>query len=214
MLTRRHHHRDRSASPTRGRSAALAPTAALAHPGLVAFTVALAALPALLTLVLRGDDLFLPLVLSGVVGGAAVGWAVDDPAADLLASMPIGTSLRTLFRAGSAAFVAGGVLGLLLVAVAIGPGLPPNVGDRAPEAATAAAAALAFGLIAARRGERAAGPAAVTVGVLGTTFVGCLAAKLTLLPSFMAGPHHSRWWLVALAAFVLALHAGRDPARR
>ncbi len=192
----------------------MVPTAMVAHPGLVAVTVALAALPTLLTLVLGGEDLFPPLVLAGIVTGASLGWSADDPAAELLATMPFGAPFRSICRAGSAALVAGALFGLLLVAVAIGPGLPPDVGDRMPEVATAAAAALAVGLLAARRGERAAGAGAVTAGVLGTAFVAGLAVRLTELPSFTPGPHHGRWWLVALAAFALALHAGRDPARR
>lgn len=209
----------RSSSPwTGGRLpawfAAVAPTARVAHPGLVAVTVGLAALPALLTLALSGDDLFLPLVLVGLVTGAALGWAVDDPAADLLGSMPIGSPVRSLVRIGAAGLVGGACVALLLVAVAMGPGLPPDAGDRWPEGAAAGGVALACGLVAARRGERAAGAGAVTAGVLGTASVAGMSAKFSQLPTFVSGPHHARWWLVALAALTMALHAGRDPARR
>ena len=212
MLTRRG-----AAPSTRGRGARrtlLAPTARLARPGLVSLTVGLAALPALITLCWRGDDLVAPLVLAGLVSGAALGWAVDDPAAELLASTPAGTPLRTGIRVCAVALMAAVGFGGLLAAVAIGPGLPPQVGDRWPEAAAAGATALAVGLIAARRGERAAGAAAVTAGVLGPAMVAGLSFKLRQLPSLLAGPHHDRWWLLALAALVVALHAGRDPARR
>jgi len=190
------------------------PTVRLAHPGLVSLTVGLAAIPALVTLLWRGEGLFAPLVLAGLVSGAALGWAVDDPAAELLASTPAGTPLRTGIRVGAVALVAAAGFGGLLAAVAIGPGLPPQVGDRWPEAAAAAATALVVGLIAARRGERAAGAAAVMAGVLGPAMVAGLSFKLRQLPSFLAGPHHDRWWLLALAGLVVALHAGRDPARR
>lgn len=191
----------------------LAPTARLAHPGLVCLTVGLAASPALIILGLGGDKLFAPLVLAGLVSGATLGWAVDDPAAELLASTPTGTALRTGVRVGAVALVAAVGFGGLLAAVAIGPGLPPQVGDRWPEAAAAGATALAVGLLGARRGERAAGAAAVTAGVLGPAMVAGLSFKLPQLPS-LVGPHHDRWWLVALAGLVVALHAGRDPARR
>jgi len=208
----------RGAAPsTRGRGARrtlLAPTARLARPGLVSLTVGLAALPALVTLCWRGDELVAPLVLAGLVSGAALGWAVDDPAAELLASTPAGTPLRTGIRVGAVALVAAVGFGGLLAAVAIGPGLPPQVGHRWPEAAAAGATALAVGLIAARRGERAAGAAAVTAGALGPAMVAGLSSKLRQLPSLLAGPHHERWWLLALAALLVALHAGRDPARR
>jgi len=206
-------------SPPRARrrrpgSALLAPTARLAHPGLVLVTVGLGAVPMLLTLGLGGDDLFAPLVLAGVVSGAALGWAVDDPSAELLASTPAGAPVRTVIRVGAAALLAAGGFLALLAAVAVGPGLPPQVGDRWPEAAAAAAAALMVGLLVARRGERAAGAGAVTAGVLATAFVAGLSFKLRELPSFLAGPHHGRWWLASLLALAVAVHAGRDPARR
>ena len=201
-------------SPWVNRPALLGPTARLAHPGLVLLTVGLSAVPAILTLALGGDGLFAPLVLAGVVSGAALGWAVDDPAAELLASTPAGTPVRTAVRVGAAGLVAVAGFAAVLAAVAIGPGLPPLVGDRWPEAAAAAATALAVGLLAARRGERAAGAGAVTAGVLGTVSVAGLSFKLRELPSFLAGPHHARWWLVVLVALAVALHAGRDPARR
>lgn len=193
---------------------AVGPTALVCSPGLVALTVALAALPALVTLCIGGRGYEVSLVLAVVVGGASLGWAVDDPAAELLASMPIGAPARAVVRIGAAALVAGAVVGVVLAAVAIGPGLPPRVTDREPEAAAAAALALAVGLVAARRGERAAGAGAVTAGVIGTAFVAGLSAKLSQLPSFTAGPLHGRWWLMALGGMTVALHAGRDPARR
>jgi len=190
------------------------PTAQLARPGLVGLTVGLAALPALITLCWRGDDFAAPLVLAGLVSGAALGWAVDDPAAELLASTPSGTPLRTWIRVGAVALMAAVGFGGLLAAVAIGPGLPPQVINRWPEVAAAGATALAVGLIAARRGERAAGAAAVMAGVLGPAMVAGLSFKLRQFPSFLAGSHHDRWWLLALAGLVVALYAGRDPARR
>ena len=189
-------------------------TARLVRPALVALTVGLASVPVLLTLALQGDDLFAPLVLLALAAGASLGWAVDDPAAELLASMPVATPVRLVFRVGAAAAAATTGTAVVLAAVAVGPGLPPGVGDRLPEGAAAGAAALAFGLVVARRGERAAGAGAVTVGVFGTALIAGLSSKLHQLPSFLPGPHHPRWWLVAAAASLVAIHAGRDPARR
>ena len=196
------------------RLAAGVPTARVARPALVATTVALASVPVLLTLVLGGEKYFAPLVLLGLATGASLGWAVDDPAAELLASTPVATSVRTLFRVAAAALVAGTGIALVLIAVAVGPGLPPGVRDRLPEAAAAAGGALAFGLVAARRGERFAGAGAVTGGVFGTAFVAGLSFKVHQLPSFLPSQHHDRWWLVTLVALAVAVHAGRDPARR
>jgi len=189
------------------------PTARVASLGLVALTVGLGALPTLLTVALGGANLFGPLVVAGVVAGAALGWGTDDPAAELLASTPAGAPRRTAIRVAAAAVVAGAGAALLGAVVAIGPGLPPGVGDRGPEAAAGAAASLAVGLVAARRGERAAA-AAVTAGVLGTAVVAGLSLKFDELPSYLPGPHHDRWWVVAVGALVVALRAGRDPGSR
>jgi hypothetical protein len=193
---------------------AVVPTARVAHPGLVVATVVLAAVPALVTLGLGGDRYFEPMVLLGLVSGAALGWAADDPSAELLASAPVAAPLRRAIRAAAAALLAGLSAALVTGAVAVGPGLPPTAADRIPEGLAAAAIALAAGHLAGRRGDRAAGAAAVTAGILASTFVAMLAMRLTALPSFMSGPNHDRWWLVAVAAGAVALHAGRDPGRR
>jgi len=190
------------------------PTARVASLGLVALTVGLGALPTLLTVALGGANLFGPLVVAGVVAGAALGWGTDDPAAELLASTATGAPQRTAIRVAATAMVAGAGAALLGAVVAIGPGLPPGVGDRGPEAAAGAAASLAVGLVAARRGERAAGAAAVTAGVLSTAVVTGLSSKLDELPSYLPGPHHDRWWVVVVVALVVARRAGRDPGRR
>lgn len=193
---------------------AVAPTVRVAHLGLVALTVGLAAAPTLVTVAVGGDSYLFPSVMAGLFTGAAVGWAADDPAAELLGTMPTGSPVRASFRTAAALAVA--VVGVvaLLVVVALGPGLPVGVADRLPEAAAAGAAALAVGMVAARRSERSAGGAAVTAGALSTLFVTALSVKVTALPSFTSGPNHARWWLFALVALVVALHAGRDPARR
>lgn len=197
-----------------GLVAAVVPTGRVAHPGLVALTVALAAVPTLVTLAVDGESYGVQIILLGLVTGASIGWAVDDPAAELLASAPVAAPVRTGLRAGASTLVAGAVLALVLVALAVGPGLPSDLGDRLPEGVVASCAALALGLLAARRGERAAGAAAVIAGVLTPAFVAALSFKLHQLPGFMGGTNHARWWLVAMAALAVALHAGRDPARR
>lgn len=194
--------------------AVVLPTARVSRPGLVALTAALGSVPSVLTLVVGGSSYLAQLILLGLVTGASVGWAVDDPSAELLASTATGSSIRTVIRVGASALVAGAAPALVLMGLAIGPGLPRGLGDRWPEAAAAAAAALAVGLIAARRGEQAAGAVAVICGVTGPAFVAALSIKLHFLPAFTGGTHHARWWLVALLGLAVALYAGRDPARR
>jgi hypothetical protein len=84
-----------------------------------------------------------------------------------------------------------------------------------PEASAAAALALAVGFLAARRGERTAGPLGVTAGVLGPAVVAGLAFRWpNVFPAFMASPAHDRWWIVAAVVAIAAARAGRDPGRR
>jgi hypothetical protein len=123
--------------------------------------------------------------------------------------------VRTSLRVGLVAVVSTFGAVLIALVVAIGPGLPADVGDRLAETAAAAAVALGVGLVASRRGERAAGPVGVTAGVLIVGVVAALAVRWsTILPALAAGPTHDRWWLLALAGIAVAVHAGRDPGRR
>jgi hypothetical protein len=174
-----------------------------------------AAIPAVVA-VARGDAVVtVPLVVAGLVAGATLGWAADDPAAEVLGAMPVSSPVRAALRVACVAVIA--VVGVALVAlvVAVGPGLPGDLGDRGPEASAAAAVALAVGFIAARRGERTAGPVGVTAGVLGTAVVAGLGFRWPhLFPGFMANPVHDRWWIVAALAAAVAARAGRDPGRR
>jgi hypothetical protein len=195
--------------------AAVAPTARVAHLGPAALTIALAAVPSVVA-VARGDAVVLaPLIVAGLLAGATLGWAVEDHAAELLASLPVSSPVRTSLRVGLVALVS--IIGAALIAlvVAIGPGLPPGLGDRLPESAAAAAAALGVGLVASRRGERGAGPVGVTAGLLTVGLVSALAVRWpTIFPTLAVGPTHHRWWLLALAGIAVAAHAGRDPGRR
>ena len=166
--------------PATRRAAVLAgvvPTARVAHLGPAALTVALAAVPAIVT-VARGDAVVsAPLIVTFLVAGAALGWATEDPARDLLSSLPVSSPIRMTLR-----------LGLV------------------------AAVAMAVGLVAARRGERRAGPVAVTAGILGAGFVAALAVRWpAVLPGFAAGPIHDRWWALAVVGAMVATRAGRDP---
>jgi hypothetical protein len=195
--------------------AALAPTARVANLGSAGLTVALGAIPVVVT-VTRGDAVVsAPLIIVCVVGGAALGWGVEDPVADLFAPLPLSSPVRATVRLLFVALVATIGVALALVVVALGARLPVDVLDRVPEAAAAAALAVAVGFVAVRRGERAAGPAGVTAGVLGAAFVAALAYRWpTVFPMFAVGPTHDRWWLLAIAGFAVAIRAGRDPSRR
>lgn len=193
--------------------AALAPTARVSHLGLAALTVTLAGLPAVAT-VADGTGASGTLIAAGLLGGATLGWAVEDPAAELLTPLPVSSPMRTTMRVLFVAAVATIGTALTFLVVAVGPGLPPDRGDRLPEAAAAAAIALVVGLIAARRGERGAGPAAVTAGVIGPGLVATLSGRWpNVFPTFEPGPTHTHWWILAAIATTLAAHTARDPAR-
>jgi hypothetical protein len=194
---------------------AAAPTARVAHLGPAALTATLALTPVLVTLARGGTDLGTPLIVAGLASGAVLGWATEDPAADVLASMPVSNPIRAALRLVFVATVA--LLGLTTgaLAMALGPGLPMDRGDRVPEGLAAATIALAIGFVLARRGERGAGPASVTAGFLLTAFIGGLALRWPdVFPAFFAGPIHDRWWIIALVPAAVAVRAGRDPARR
>src|SRR5687767_830804 len=131
--------------------AAVGPTARVAHLGPPALTVALATVPAIVTLA-RGEDVSVPLVFAGLFAGAALAWAVDDQAADLMGSLPVSSPVRTSLRVGLVASLS--VIGAVFVAiaVAIGPGLPPDFGDRLAGPPAAPAVRPGTGLGAAGRG--------------------------------------------------------------
>jgi hypothetical protein len=204
----------------RGRAvaAALAPTARVAHGAAAALTAVVASAPAVVVAA-RGETAAsaaeVPVIVACLVGGAAVGWAVEDPAAEVLAPLPLAPPVRTALRVVSVAAVAAIGLSLTLVVTAAGPGWPAGLHDRLAETAAAAAVALAAGLVAARRGERGSGPIGVTAGILATACVAALAYRWpTVLPTFAAGPTHDRWWVLAAVGVAVAGWAGRDPGRR
>jgi hypothetical protein len=199
---------------TRAALAAVGPTARVAYLGSTALTVGVAAVPVLVVASRPDPSMSAPLLLVCLVGGAALGWATDDPAADVLAPLPVSAATRTILRVLAVGIVAGAGVALAILVIALGPGLPSDRSARLAEAAAAGAVAVAVGLAAARRGERGVGPVGVTAGVLGTTLIAVLAHRWpTWLPTFGPGPTHARWWLVTALASAVAVRAGRDPAR-
>lgn len=199
---------------TRAVLAAVGPTARVAYLGSAALTVGLAAVPALVAVLRSDPSMSAPLVLVCLVGGAALGWAAEDPAADVLTPLSVPPATRMVLRMLAVGLVAATGVGLSIVVVAVGPGLPSDRSDRVAETAAAGAVAVAVGLAASRRGERGIGAVGVTAGVLGTGLVAALAVRWpSWLPTFGPGPTHARWWLVAAVAAAVAIRVGRDPGR-
>ncbi|MCZ7528923.1 MAG: hypothetical protein M5U31_00400 [Acidimicrobiia bacterium] len=196
-------------------AAAVPPTTRVAHVGMGAATVGLAGLPALVTVARGGTDLSVPIVLLALGTGASLAWGADDPAEDLLAPNPVSSPVRATIRVLAVAIAAALVCCAVLGVVAVGPGLPPDLLDRAPELAAAAALALAVAFGAARHGERIAGPSGVLAGLTGPLFIAALAVRWpTLFPTVTAGPLHNRWWIVVVAGALVTIRSARDPAHR
>lgn len=195
--------------------AAAWPTARVSHLGSAGVTVLLGTLPTAVTLV-RGGSLGGPqAVVLGLAAGAALGWAGEDPCAEVLAPLPVATPTRTSLRGLALLCVAAVVVSLLGVVVALGPGLPADLPDRVPEMLTAGAAALGLSLYVNRRGTTGAGATGVAAGLLVPGFVSAMAYRWPdVLPSFMQGGAHRRWWLLAAALGAIVVWVGRDPARR
>ncbi|MGH3475130.1 MAG: hypothetical protein ACRDOT_09490 [Aeromicrobium sp.] len=195
-------------------AAALAPTARVSRLGPAALTVLLGAAPLLVTLA-RGRAVGTTSVVAlALAAGAALGWAVDDPAAETLDALPVPTTTRRMLRMLGVATVAAVVAGLGLVALIVVDELPGESFGLLPETSAAAALALAVGLVAVRRGERTPSPIAVAGGVLAVLVVAGLALRWpTIVPALGGGAVHGRWWLIVGAALVVAVRAGRDPGR-
>ena len=189
--------------------ALLAPTVRTARCGAVAVTVLLGGLPA----VLSRNPAFA--VLAALGAGAAVGWTTEDPARELLGSLPISSPARAAIRTLLVALVITNCLVLVSATVELRHRVSAGVVDRSAELTIAAAVALAVGFIATRRGERAGGSVAVALGILLPAVVAALAVRWPrLLPSFVSSPTHTRWWLLAAVAAVVALYQAREPSSR
>lgn len=194
--------------------ASLHPTARLSRPWIISATVAMAAIPLVVTIV-RSGDLTAPTVLLGLTAGASVGWAVEDPAAELLAPLPIGAPFRLLVRLVVGASIACLLVGVTAGMVAVGPGLTSDTTDRLPEVLAAGSVAVAAGLLTAGHGDRVVGAGAVTSGLLVTGLVATLAVRWpSQFPTFMASDVHHRWWWLALVAAALSARLARDQGRR
>ena len=191
------------------------PTAKASHLGATAATGALAAVPAVVTLARGGTDIGLAVVLIVLGAGASVAWAIDDDSDSSLSAMPVSGPMRLSVRIAAAAIVAALVMSVAFIVIAIGPGIPSDLSDRAPEGITAAAVALAFALAVARRGEPTAGATGAIAGLLAPAVVAGLATRWPdVFPTFSPGPLHVRWWWLAAAAALVAAWNGRDVARR
>jgi hypothetical protein len=129
--------------------------------------------------------------------------------------MPVSATIRATLRLLSVTTVAAVTLGVCVLVLAAGPGVPVDGSDRIPESVAAAAVAIAVAFAAARRGARDVGPTGVAAGVAAICLVAALAFRWPgVFPSLGSGSTHARWWIIAAAGSVVAIHTGRDGGRR
>ena len=176
----------------------------------------LATVPAVLTVVLGGSDLRGAAVFAAVALGSLLAFSIDDPAAPVFAASPTPLVLRRAHRLVAllpAAAIAGSLVGLLVVRFQEDPTLALR--ERAGEAAVAAGLAIASAAwLAQRTGERRPGSLGVLFGLIGPALVSALAVRVDGLPMLGSALNASRWWWVAVGAWVAAAWWSRDPARR
>ena len=203
-------------SPARPVLVALGPkTLAVAHLPAVAATAAVAMVPVLVSVVRGGDDLSVPVSILVLGVGASLAWAAEDPAADLLASLPVTARARWAVRVAGAAAIAAAIFCLAMVVLAVGPGMPSELVDRVPEATAAASIGLGVAALAVGGGERVVG----ALGVIGGFFVPLTVVAMAIrwpdrFPALEPGPTHTRWWILTLVGVAVIARAGRDPAPR
>ncbi len=183
--------------------------------GAVLTVVALACTPVAVTVARGGHDVSGAVAMASIGLGAVVAFAVDDPAANLLAAVPtplwVYRSVRVLATVMFA--IAGGTAVAVMRSAADAP--PTPLGDALVVAATAAGVALAIaGTINRRTRNEAAGVTGVAAAAFTMVLVTALAVRFPWLPSLAGGPHHSRWLGLAAIAWAVTVWSTRDPAAR
>lgn len=178
----------------------------------IAGLLAMALAPTAITLSRGGDDLSGALVAAAVISATSVAFTVDDPAGETLSASPTSLARRRALRL-SAIVLALGLTWAALVAVTatLGPIVSDDLLGRAAEAAAVSGVAVATAGLAHRRGIESPSLIGGVAGGLSSLLITSLALRLHELPALMSTEHHGRWWLVALAGWVVGAWTWRDP---
>ncbi len=191
------------------------PTARSLPPGAAA-SMALAVAPAVLTVASGGANLSGAAMASSLVAGALLGFAIDDPAAAVLAASPTPLFARRLHRVAALLVLAAAVAGVVALLVALvhdGPAI--SLSERVREGAAAAGVATAAATWLARStGERRPGSFGLMLGLLAPLVVSALAWRVRGLPALGTAQYASRWWWVAVVGWTAAAWWSRDLARK
>ncbi len=156
------------------------------------------------------EDLTGPTVAAGLIVGATVALAFDEPARAITDAAPIGPPRRRVHHLGVIVGVVVVVAsGLALVVAAAGEAVD-DVDLRLAEMAAASGVSAAVASGRHRRGAASVSVDVALAGPLAVLFVSALAQRLTWLPSVGRPERSSLWWLVAALTWATALWSARD----
>lgn len=153
--------------------------------------------------------------LALVASTAGVGFSIDDPAAETVASSPSTLAQRRVRSATIACAVAAAMWAGIALAVAMSDSQHFPTYDIAIEFVALASIGLATSAFVQRRTSAPGGPTAALVVLVGPVFMaGVVFRDVQVFPSLVPGQNlRERWvWLAAAAGASLA-HLSRDPGR-
>lgn len=205
-LTARGEHHQSRASVLRVRSTPTAPTII---GGLVAVgTIAIG--------MINGHDLAEVYALAFIASTAGFGFALDDPAAETIATSPTPLARRRVHRVVIAGAITVATWLVIAGVVATSDTERFPTYDVIIEVAALAAIGLATSAVVQRRTQAPGGPTAALVVVVGPAFLAAVVFRdVQVFPSLVPGQNlRERWIWLALAAVVLLVSVSRDPAGR
>lgn len=193
---------------------ATAPTIrALAHTPAFG-VIALAFVPLIITVLRGGTDLSGAVMAAVLIGSSALGFAVDDAAGATVASVPTSRAARRFGR-GLVLLVTLIVASGTAAALASVDGAPLGpLAGRAPEAVAIAGVAFALASWMGEDSDLPAGTPAAGATVLVALTSTAMGMRFAWLPQIGPGSDAQTWWLVAAAAWTVALWLNRDPVAR
>lgn len=153
--------------------------------------------------------------LALVASTAGIGFSIDDPAAETVASSPTTLAQRRICSATIACVVAAATWVGIAAAVATSDNQQFPTYDIAVEFMALAGIGLATSAYVQRRRSASGGPTAALVVLVGPAFMaGVVFRDVQVFPSLVPGENlHERWIWLALAASAALANLSRDPGR-
>lgn len=176
----------------------------------------LVGLAAIITQVSRGRSLTETYALALVTSTAGLGFALDDPASEIVAASPTSLARRRAIRVLIAVTITIGVWVLVAAVVATSRRNRFPTYDIVIEIAALAAIGLATGAAVQRRTDSPGGPTAALVVLVGPAFMSGVAFRdVRVFPSLVPGQDlRERWVWLTVVALIMLISASRDPALR